>query len=276
MNRQPLNEPDPGPGVVLVTGASSGIGRATALRFSKAGYTVYGTSRTARSLPGVTMMVMDVGSDADVARVTDAIHSRHGRLDLLIVNAGTGIAGAVEDTELALAREQFNTNYFGALRVIRAVLPLMRRQQAGCIIGVSSVAALLPIPFQGGYSASKAAMEATFCALRGEIRPYGIRVCLVEPGDTRTGFTDARRQAAPTDGVSPYAERFTRSLARMERDERNGVPPEKVAAVIFRSARRRHPPVRVAVGADYRFLLGLRRLLPDRLVQWILERMYAT
>ena len=276
MKERRLNEPGNNTEVALVTGASSGIGRATAIHLAKAGYTVYGTSRSPRTLAGVTMMIMDAGSDADAAHVAEEIFTRHGRLDILVANAGTGIAGAVEETGIALAKTQFDTNYFGALRIIRAVLPGMRSQGGGCIIGVSSVAALLPIPFQAGYSASKAAMEATLCALRGEVRPFGIRISLVEPGDTKTGFTDARSQAGPTDGNSPYAERFSRSLSRMEKDERNGVSPDKVAAVICRVVRMRRPPIRVAVGADYRFLLWLRRLLPDRLVQWLLERMYAS
>ena len=266
--------------IVLVTGASSGIGRATAVRFAQAGHIVYGTSRKA-SLPvsesaePVIMLQMDVCVEDSVERAVRTIVGRHGRLDILIANAGTGFAGAVEDMTVAQAKEQFETNYFGALRTLRAVLPLMRAQKSGCIMGVSSVAARLPIPFQAGYSATKAALEATMIALRGEVKPYGIRVSLVEPGDTRTGFTDARIRTETTTSGSVYQERFVRSLNRMERDERNGVSPEKVARVLFRVASQKKPPVRVAVGADYRLLLLLRRLLPDRLVQWILERMYA-
>lgn len=267
--------------VVFVTGASSGIGRAIAMRFAQSGHIVYGTTRKTVPLPsdtpdGFTMLQMDVRSDDSIAKAVALIHDTHGHIDILIANAGTGVAGAVEDMSLEQAQAQFETNYFGTLRTIRAVLPLMRKQQTGCIVGVSSVAALLPIPFQAGYSATKAAMEATLIALRGEVRPYGLRVSLVEPGDTRTGFTDAREKADRTVANSPYQARVTRSLARMERDERNGVSPEKVAQVLFRVATRKNPPVRVAVGMDYRFLLLLRRLLPDRLVQWFLERMYAS
>ena len=267
--------------VVLVTGASSGIGRATAIRFARSGHIVYGTSRNAVLLPsempdGITMLQMDVRSEDSVAQAVARIHDAHGRIDILIANAGTGTAGAVEDMSLEQAQSQFETNYFGTLRTIRAILPLMRARQTGCIVGVSSVAALLPIPFQAGYSATKAAMEATLTALRGEVRPYGLRVTLVEPGDTRTGFTDARAKADSTTANSPYQVRFSRSLARMERDERNGASPEKVAQVVFRVATQRNPPVRMAVGLDYRFLLFLRRLLPDRLVQWFLEGMYAS
>lgn len=264
------------PKVVLVTGASSGIGRATALRFARSGHIVYGTSRSPRTLEGIRMLCMDVCDETSVEKAIQQILNAHGRLDILVANAGTGIAGSVEETAHAEAQSQFETNYFGALRTIRRVLPQMRDQGGGCIIGVSSVAAALSIPFQAGYSASKAALDATLAALRGEVRPFGIRVSIVAPGDTKTGFTDARRKVHHDGADSPYHERFSRSLARMEKDERNGVSPDKVAAVIHRVANQKQPPVRVAVGADYRLLLLLARLLPDRLAQWILERMYAS
>lgn len=261
--------------VVLITGASSGIGRATAIAFAEKGHVVYGTSRSACGVAGVSMLRMDVREETSVGNAVTRILSEEGRLDILVANAGTGIAGAVEETDMDKAQRQFDTNYFGALRVIRAVLPGMRQRGSGCIVGVSSVAAQLPIPFQAGYSATKAALEATLAALREEVRPFGIRVSLVEPGDTRTGFTDARTRVEATSEGSPYETRFIRSLNRMERDERNGVPPEKVARLIVRTALSARPPVRIAVGADYRLLLLLRRLLPDRLVQWLLGRMYA-
>lgn len=262
-------------GIVLVTGASSGIGRAVAQRFARAGHIVYGTSRFPRTLDGINMLCMDVRDETSVTTAIQQIQQTHGRLDIVVANAGTGIAGSVEETTLSEAQAQFDTNYFGTLRTIRAVLPLMRNQGGGRIIGVSSVAAALSIPFQAGYSATKAAMEATLAAMRGEVGPFGIKVSVVEPGDTKTGFTDARRRAHH-DGVdSPYHQRLSRSLAKMEKDERNGVSPDKVAEVIYRVSKKKQPPVRVAVGADYRLLLLLRRLLPDRLVQWILERMYA-
>ena len=264
------------PKVILVTGASSGIGRATALRFARSGHIVYGTSRSPRTLEGILMLSMDVCDQTSVDNAIRQILNTHGRLDILVANAGTGIAGSVEETTHAEAQSQFETNYFGALRTIRCVLPQMRSQGGGRIIGVSSVAAALSIPFQAGYSASKAALDATLVALRGEIRPFGIKVSIVAPGDTKTGFTDARRKVHHDGADSPYHERFSRSLARMEKDERNGVSPDKVAAVICRMANQKQPPVRVAVGADYRLLLLLARLLPDRLVQWMLERMYAS
>ncbi len=263
--------------IVLVTGASSGIGRATAIRFAEAGHVVYGTSRRQMEVPGIRMLSMDVRSENDVMSGIGRIVSEQGRIDILILNAGMGIAGAIEDTSIGEAQAQFDTNYFGALRVIRAALPILRAQRSGSIIGVSSVAAPLAIPFQAGYSATKAALEATLTALRGEVGPFGIRVSSVQPGDTKTGFTDARRpaQAAAPSAANAYRERFERSIRRMERDERNGVSPDKVAKAIVKTALSPNPPVRRTVGAGYTLLLFMRNLLPERLVTFLVNRLYA-
>ena len=263
--------------IVLVTGASSGIGLATAKRFAAAGHIVYGTSRRKQDTEGIRMLTMDVCSDEQVRAGVRQILSEQGRLDILVSNAGLGIAGSVEDTTVEEAKAQFDTNYFGALRVIREVLPIMRDQRSGSIIGVSSMAAPLAIPFQAGYSASKAALEATLTALRGEVGPFGIRVGCVLPGDTKTGFTDARRpvEATGATGSNVYRERLGRSIRRMEHDERNGVSPDKVAQTIVKTALSTNPPVRRAVGANYTLLLFARRLLPERLVTSLVNRLYA-
>ena len=262
--------------VVLITGASSGIGLATAKMAAAAGHIVYGTSRNVKSLDGIRMLKMDVCLDSEVDAGIRQILGEQGRLDVLIGSAGYGIAGSVEDTGIDEAKQQFETNYFGALRVIRAVLPVMRRQGSGSIVTVSSVAGVLAIPFQAIYSATKFALESTMEALRSEVAPFGIRVSLVEPGDTNTGFTEARLLTASAQNSRVYSEPLTRSVKRMTHDELHGATPEKVAGVICKVAFSRNPPVRTAVGLDYKLILFLKRLVPDRLLAHVLRMMYAS
>ncbi len=263
--------------VALVTGASGGIGQAVARGMAREGWRVYGTSRGVAvgevvEGNGIAMMRMDVTDDDSVSAAVALILAREGRLDAVVNNAGSGIAGAIEDTSAAEAIAQFDANFFGVVRVCRATLPYLNKT-GGIIINISSVAAATPIAYQAMYSASKAALEALSAALRIEAAPQGVRVTSVLPGDTRTGFTTARRLTAT---VSPHHEaRLRRSLKRMEHDEQNGAPPQAVAAVVCRMARRSHPPVRVAVGAFYKLVLFLKRLLPDRTFNWILGLLYG-
>jgi short-subunit dehydrogenase len=270
--------------VILITGASSGIGKATAELLSAQGHHVYGTTRKAADpsqIPAsngsggfISMLTMDVTSDASVASAIETILSKEGRIDVLICNAGTGIAGSIEDTTVDEAKSQFETNFFGALRVMRSLLPVMRAQGTGKIIAVSSVAGIISIPYQAHYSASKFAIEGLIEALRHEIAPFGIKACVVEPGDTKTGFTQNRVLAQKAREQTAYSERFTRSLARMEHDEQNGVPPLAVAKVIARMIKKRNPPIRVAVGFQYKAILLLKRIMPSRLTEKIVGMLY--
>lgn len=269
-------EKSQGKKVVLITGASSGIGLATAKMAAAAGHVVYGTSRSVKTVEGIRMLKMDVCLDSEVDAGIGRILSEQGRLDILIGNAGSGIAGSVEDTGIEESKNQFEVNYFGAMRIVCKVLPIMRRQGSGSIVSVSSVAGVLAIPFQSGYSATKFALESTMEALRSEVAPFGIRISLVEPGDTQTGFTGARTLAAAARTNKAYAERLTRSVKRMAHDEQQGATPEKVAKVICRVAFSKNPPVRTAVGLDYKMILFLKRLLPDRLLVYVLRMMYAS
>jgi len=202
--------------VVLITGASSGFGKACAEHLAGLGHWVYGTSRRARFedgavVPGgVRMLPMDVREDDSVARAIAFIRKDAGRLDVLVNNAGLALAGAIEDTTVDEARDLFETNLFGAHRVCRAALPILRAQGAGLIINVSSLAGLVTVPFQGFYSASKYALESMTDALRMEVAAFGIRVVLIEPGDFKSGFTAGRVFAAASGEGSPYAERCAR------------------------------------------------------------------
>lgn len=271
--------------VVLITGASSGIGKACAEFLHGQGYRVYGTSRRApRAVletqegegyqQGFPLIPLDVISDESVERGVGTVLAREGRLDVLVNNAGFGLAGAVEETTVDEAREQFDTNFFGTLRLCRAVLPTMRQQGGGYILNVSSIAGLIGIPFQALYSASKFAVEGFTEALRLEVAPHGIRVVLVEPGDFRTGFTASRRLARAAH--SPvYADRQAKALGVMERDETHGATPESVARLVYRIIRKGSPRLRYAVGpASETVALALKRLAPSRLFEWGIASYY--
>ncbi|NLK88088.1 MAG: SDR family oxidoreductase [Clostridiaceae bacterium] len=266
--------------VVLITGASSGIGKACAEYMARLGYRVYGTSRRApESSPealenGMTMVRMDVCSDGSVKAAIDSIIRREGEIGIVINNAGMGIAGAVEDTSPQEAFLQMDTNFFGVHRVIRQVLPHMRKKGRGLIINMSSVGALFPIPYQSMYVAAKAAVEGMTGSLRNELRPFGIKAAYVEPGDTKTGFTGSRIMTKESGEGSAYYRYCKKSVAVMERDEINGPDPITVARAVARLAERKNPPVCVTVGLQYKILVFLKRLVPKALESFVLSKMY--
>jgi short-subunit dehydrogenase len=262
--------------VVLITGASSGIGLTCAHHLATRGHRVYGTSRQAGLSNGnVRMLRMDVTDDESVARGVEEVIRAESRIDVLVNNAGYGIAGAVEDTTVAEARAQFETNVFGPMRVCAAVLPHMRRQRSGLIVNVSSIAGLVPVPFQGLYSASKAALESITESLRMEVRPFGVRVALLEPGDFSTGFTSNRVRTAASTGDSPYRERFERALGVMERDEGAAGSPTAVAQRLEQIMQQRAPRLRHAIGgALQRAAPTLRQLLPNALYERLMMQTY--
>lgn len=259
--------------VVLVTGASSGLGAATAAHLAALGYRVYAASRRGAVDPssGAVPLRMDVDDDESVGAVIDEIGRLEGRIDVVVNCAGYGVAGPIEDTPVAMAQAQFNTNVFGVLRVCQGVLPLMRRAHAGVIVNVTSIAGELSLPFQGIYSATKFAVEGMSEALREEVRPFGIHVVLVQPGDFRTGFTAARRTVAADD--SPYAGRSGRALDIAARDEAGGADPRDMARLVARIIDSRRPKLRYVVGpAAQEWLMRLRHVLPGR---WLIARHYG-
>ena len=262
--------------VVLITGVSSGIGRTCAEYLAAAGHRVYGTTRRAHESDGsYEVLRMDVTDDADVAAAVDEVVRAESRIDVVVNNAGFGVAGAVEDTTVAEARLQFETNVLGPMRVCAAVLPHMRRQDGGLVVNVSSIAALVPLPFQGIYSASKAALEAASEAMRMEVRPFGIRVVLLEPGDFRTGFTKNRVRTAAY-GHDVYGAERERALAIAERRELGSAAPVAVARQLERIIRSRSPRFRYRVGGLMdRAAPSLRTLLPHSLYERLLMRAYG-
>lgn len=265
--------------VALITGASSGIGSEAALLFTKAGYTVYGASRrgTLPALPEGTAgsmlpLAMDVSDDQSVEAGVASILQKEGKIDVLVHAAGNGLAGPIECCTAADAAAQMDVNYFGALRLLNQVLPAMRKRKSGTVVLVGSVGGIFTIPFQTLYSSSKAALAMLSDGLRLELKPYGIRTALIEPGDVNTGFTAARRPVGRT--CSAYAEAYARSIGRMVRDEQNGMHPRVVAAAILRAARSKNPPPHTAVGGMYRTFVFFKRLLPARLIEEFLYAMY--
>ena len=263
--------------VVLITGASSGIGRVCAEYLHGRGYHVYGTSRRA-AMPGETdarpvddtfrLIRMDVDDDASVQRGIDYILEREGRLDVLVNNAGVGLEGAVEEIAIDEAKAEFETNFFGMLRVCRAALPSMRARGDGLIVNMSSMGGRVGIPFQGMYSATKFAMEGTSEAMRLELAPFGVRVVLLEPGKYLTRFVDNSQHAAESEAKDspyrPYAERMRR-LARGQ----PAAPIEQIPILLERIIESPAPRMRYAPGPlRHRAGIVLKGLLPWRLMEW--------
>jgi NAD(P)-dependent dehydrogenase (short-subunit alcohol dehydrogenase family) len=272
--------------VVLITGASSGIGKACANHLHRKGYKVYGTSRRAlwssdtraerTDQPTTFQLIpMDVTSDESVRQGVQWILEREGRLDVVVNNAGYGIAGALEDTELEEAQAQMETNFFGVVRLSRIVLPIMRQQGGGCLVSISSVGGLIGIPFQGLYSASKFAVEGLMEALRAEVKPHGIRVALIEPGDFHTGFTASRRKTRLSERGTVYGTRFAKALAVMEKDETNGPSPERVGYLLERIIAKKSPRLRYIIGpVSEKLAVGLKKVLPSKLFEWTIMMYY--
>lgn len=244
-------------GVVLITGASSGIGRETANYLAGKGFRVYGTSRRAapEDLP-VTMLRMDVTDDESVRAGVAHVLSAENGIDVVVNNAGYSLAGPIEDTTVDEAKRQLDTNFFGAVRVIQAVLPHMRQRRRGKIINISSLGGLVGMPFQAFYSASKFAIEGLTEALRLELAPFGIEVVNVNPGDVRTPMTTNRITAGAA-GNGAYSEQFARTLHVYERDEKHGAEPILVAQLIERLMQTRSPRIRYLVGTRAQTTLTL-------------------
>jgi NAD(P)-dependent dehydrogenase (short-subunit alcohol dehydrogenase family) len=256
------------PRVAVVTGASAGIGRACASRLAAAGWSVTGASRRGTAAPGWTGLVMDVDNDGSVRDGIANVMKREGRIDALVAAAGWGVAGAAEDTTIAEAKAQFETNFWGCVRIVQAVLPHMRAQGGGRIVLISSLGGVIGIPFQAYYSASKFALEGFGEALAYEVAPFGVHVTLVQPGNIATDFTASRVLAKGGEAGSAYAAAMTKAVSAMERDEANGAPASQVAASIERAVSANRPPRRVSVGkAGERVGLLAKRLLPFRVFE---------
>lgn len=262
--------------VALVTGGSSGIGAATALALAKAGIKVYAASRRGTipvEHPQVVPVKLDINDEALTEKLVADIVKADGRLDAVICNAGAGIYGPVENTTDAEAREQFETTYFGSLKTIRACLPVFRKQGSGRIITITSVMAVLQLPYQGFYSSAKAALLSLSQSLSMELKGTGIQCCSILPGDVATGFTSARKMIAKADDPA-YAEGMKKNLSKIEKDELGGMSPDVIANAILRQLKRRRMAVRVIPRIDYKAVGLLVRILPAKWVLAILSWIY--
>ena len=253
--------------VVLVTGVSSGIGRAVADAFAAKGFEVFGTSRNPRTTqpaPGVELVQLDVTDDASVAAAVSTVVERAGRIDIVVNNAGAGVFGAAEETSTAQAQQLFDTNFFGLVRLTREVLPYLRAQRSGRIINIGSVLGFLPSPYGSLYAASKHAVEGYSESLDHETREFGVRVSVVEPGYTNTSFeANATDADSPIDSYAPVREHVKQVIAKAVRA---GDDPAVVAQAVLKAATSRTPKLRYPAGPLARRLALLKKFAPAGLL----------
>src|ERR671919_1133982 len=249
--------------VAIVTGASGGIGEATARALHAAGYRVFGTSRRrpATRSPGIEYLVCDVTSDESVKAAVGEVLSKTGRIDLLVNNAGVGLVAGAEESSLAQAKSLFDVNLFGLIRMTKAVLPAMRGQRAGRIVNISSVMGLIPAPFMALYAASKHAVEGYSESLDHEVRSSGIRVVLVEPAYTRTSFEGNVYQADQQ--LDIYRSARTNAEGVLRDGMKTADTPELVATAVVKASTEANPHRRYAAGRTARQVSLLRRFVPE-------------
>ena len=256
---------------VLVTGATSGIGKIVADSFAKEGCNVYGIGLGIEDhIDGnITFINLDVTDEEKVKKLFD---EKIRSVDIAVLAAGFGIAGPAEIMPVEYARKQMEVNYFGVMNMCNNIIPIMRKNKNGLIIAISSVAGKVTLPMQCHYSSSKYALEAYIEALRMELKDFNVKTCLVEPGDTKTGFTKMRKTYNPEG--NPYYDVCKRSIEKQAEYEINGKPPETVRDVIFKIVGKKNPPVRVAVGFEYKLVMFLIRILPSKALDSLLYKIY--
>lgn len=269
--------------IVLITGGSAGIGRATAEYLMRQGYTVYAASRRGSeniedpfSGGRIIGLCADVTDKKSLDNAVSRIIEEQGELSAVICNAGNGIAGAVEDTSLEEARYQMETNFFGVFNTVQACLPIFRDQKHGKIIAISSVAAVAPIPFQGFYSASKSAIMLLMQSLSMEMKPYNVHCTCVLPGDVKTDFTASRKYTEDSKlPGSAYTDAMHAAVQTMEKDEQNGMKPLVIAKAIYKVLKKENPRPVVVPHITYKLLYLLIKLVPTRLKIWVISKMYG-
>lgn len=263
--------------VVLITGASSGIGKAIADLLHSKGYKVYGTSRNPQQLahsPAYTMLALDVGNPESISEAIQTILQQERTIDVLVNNAGVGITGPIEEMPTEEIRNAFETNFYGPLNVIKAVLPQMRLQKQGKIINITSIAGYMGLPYRGIYSATKAALEITTEAYRMETKQFGIEMTNIAPGDFATNIA-AGRYHAPVKEHSPYKEQYSATLNMMNEHVNDGSDPMTMAKFTLKIIERKNLKVHYKVGAWLqKFSIVLKRILPDTWYERMLMNHY--
>jgi NAD(P)-dependent dehydrogenase (short-subunit alcohol dehydrogenase family) len=258
--------------VIMVTGASSGLGKALAEELHRRGYIVYGTSRQAKPGSPYKMVPMEVKDQGSVRQAVEEIIKAHGRLDVLINNAGIGLAGPTEQLQIANIQEVLEVNVVGVLRVCQAVLPHMRAKGHGLIINISSIGAAMGLPYRGVYCASKSAIDLATEALRMEVAAYGIQACSIRAGDTRTNINANRIKDFDPD-CPAYRESFERVYASIDREVETGLPAEIIAKKIARLIEKKRLKRYYVIGKPLqRVSLLVKRLLPDPLFERIMKQ----
>ncbi|QMU64722.1 MAG: SDR family NAD(P)-dependent oxidoreductase [Flavobacteriaceae bacterium] len=264
------------PKVVLVTGASSGIGKAVATWLTQKGYTVYGTGRNPENIKNYPfeLVALDVTKIDTIQKVITDIVTKEGKLNVLINNAGMGITGPVEDTPTDEMRNIFDTNFFGAIDVMKCVLPQMRKQQSGLIVNITSIAGYMGLPFRGIYSATKGALELVTEAMRMEVKTFGIYITNVAPGDVATNIA-AGRYHTPVFENSAYKEKYRENLEVMNTHVNKGMEPMVIAKKVDEIIRTKKPKIHYKVGGFMeKFSVILKRILSDKLYEKLLMDHY--
>ncbi|MBW2961317.1 SDR family oxidoreductase [Mesonia aestuariivivens] len=262
--------------VVLITGASSGIGKSIGEFLAKKGYKVYGTSRKpkASELNGIHFVALDVTKLETITAAVQIIIEKESRIDFLINNAGMGITGPIEETPDEEIKRVFDTNYFGVINVIKAVLPFMRAQGEGFIINITSIAGYMGLPYRGIYSATKGALELTTEAFRMELKEFNIKMTNIAPGDFATNIA-AGRYHAPVREDSPYKENYGNTLKLMDEHVDKGQDPIKMAEKVYAVMQKKKPTIHYKVGDTLqKFSIALKHILPDKLYEKMLMNHY--
>jgi NAD(P)-dependent dehydrogenase (short-subunit alcohol dehydrogenase family) len=262
--------------VVLVTGCSSGIGKAICEHLGKSNVHVYGGSRSACTPQGWTHLKMDVTDEASVQGVIDEIVLREGRIDAIVSCAGVSLVGSVEDTTVDEVKQHFDTNYFGTVRMIRAALPVMRKQASGKIIVIGSIGGLIGLPYQGYYSAGKFALDGLIEAMRTEIEPFGIQATVIHPGDFNTPIGANRVYCGNTNAQSAYHQTFVKTRDFYAASEAKAPAPTAVAHKVQKVLELRRLPARMLVGSPLE-ILGVwgKNLLPSRGFEYLFRKAYS-
>lgn len=268
--------------VVLITGCSSGIGRALAHEFYRAGYSVIATARRLEMLQplvdlGVIAKELDVTNSGQIQFVLNEIQQEQQRLDVLVNNAGYGLFAPLLDVSVDQLAQQFETNLFAPLQLIQAAAPMMRSQKSGLIINIGSISGIIPTPFSGAYASSKAALHCLSDVLRMELAPFGIQVMTVQPGAIQSGFGAAARQRTEENltAQSWYASIEDTIRARAELSQTDATPAQKFAAQLVQAALRPNPPAVLRIGKKSRLLPFLKRALPQPWLDQIMQRRFG-
>ena len=261
--------------VILITGITSGFGRAMAARLNSDGHKVYGTyRRDSQQIPGVTYLKADVQDHESLNNAVNCIIEKEGRIDTVISNAGMGIGGPLEFTSIEDAQRQMDVNFMGMVRLLNLVVPIMRNQHHGHIICVSSIGGLMGLPYQGMYSASKFAIEGYCEALRLEVRQFGIKVTVINPGDFSTGFTAQRGKVNNPEAMTAYPG-YAKSMESIEHDENSGLQPNRLARRISKIVRKKHPANRYIIATlVQKASVLLKAILPAKWFDKILASYY--